>query len=36
VVLSVAELDWAIGEGLIADPRAEPVADPNPASETLD
>ncbi len=36
VMRSVAELDWAIGEGLIADPRVEPAADPNAASETSD
>lgn len=36
VMRSVAELDWAIGQGLIADPRAEPAADPNAASETSD
>lgn len=34
VMRSVAELDWAIWEGLVADPRAEPALDPNAASET--
>lgn len=36
VMRSVAELDWAIGEGLIADPRVEPAADPNAVSGTSD
>lgn len=36
VMRSVGELDWAIGQALIADPRAEPAADPNVASETSD
>ena len=34
VMRSVAELDWGIGEGLIADPRAEPAADPSALLET--
>lgn len=33
---AVPELDWAIGEGLIADPRVEPTGDPNPASGVID
>lgn len=33
---AVAELDWAVGAGLIADPRAESTVEPNPPSEATD